>query len=151
MTHLCWFLKKKLTTKQWRLKIVSWINIEKLKKWEWSFRSEFNTLCYEKAISYWIMTEFRNFLTDFGNLLIVIRANEKLSVEDKTEKIELEKIMSSLTNLALFIFFFSWILIFITLQLTSFSFSTLRCFCHNSHAHRGRVAPYLSVLDFWNL
>ena len=53
------------------------------------------------------MTEFRNFLTDFGNLLIVIRANEKLSVEDKTEKIELEKIMSSLTNLALFIFFFS--------------------------------------------
>ena len=53
------------------------------------------------------MTEFRNFLTDFGNLLIVIRVNEKLSVEDKTEKIELEKIMSSLTNLALFIFFFS--------------------------------------------
>ena len=56
------------------------------------------------------MTEFRNFLTDFGNLLIVIRANEKLSVEDMA----LEKIMSSLTNLAIFIFFFSSILIFIT-------------------------------------
>jgi hypothetical protein len=41
------------------------------------------------------MTEFRNFLTDFGNLLIVIRANEKLSVEDMTEKIELDKIMLS--------------------------------------------------------
>ena len=53
------------------------------------------------------MTEFRNFLTDFGNLLIVIRANEKLSVEDMAEKIELEKIMSSLAYLAIFIFFFS--------------------------------------------
>ena len=40
------------------------------------------------------MTEFRNFLTDFGNLLIVIRANEKLSVEDMAQKIELEKIIS---------------------------------------------------------
>ena len=49
------------------------------------------------------MTEFRNFLTDFGNLLIVIRANEKLSVKDMTEKIDLEKITSSLINLALFL------------------------------------------------
>ena len=50
------------------------------------------------------MTEFRNFLTDFGNLLIVIRANEKLSVEDMAEKIELEKIMLSCH----FLFFMSF-------------------------------------------
>ena len=53
------------------------------------------------------MTEFRNFPTDFGNLLIVIRANEELSVEDMAEKFELEKVMPILNNLAIFIFFFS--------------------------------------------
>ena len=64
------------------------------------------------------MTEFRNFLTDFGNLLIVIRANEKLSVKDMTEKIDLEKITSSLINLALFIFFFSLMFVFIKTKRT---------------------------------